>query len=459
MPWPCVQFDSHTQMHEYIKQTKMWNDEPVRKALARELVGHILRSNGKNPRCKVVLLLGKQTPNGVHSIYGTCPSNDALSSLSRFVEHFDQMPGFHQVIEEIAELEHQIAPPSVPEPAVTAAVANSAAAAAAAAAAADVTTVTDAATTDAATTTASATAENNTTAAAEGRSTKIANGKKGSGQVGKGSSKTSASGMAGFHASESNEAYNTPLAKGSRVTRTTAALGSSGAKQQQHVTKKQQPKREKRKKSNEETKPSSRSSSKKSSPPKKKAVKSQTDNKIPAFSTVCRLLKKAGFKLEGQPYHRVGIDPRNVSDIKKEKDIRAFRANLCEHGVCGVNLKSWNREEKLRVQQWVRTSIVESFVKETTALSPKSAIGLLMRLGFKYQLNALGTEDCYFLPNTKRKDGILGFNMFRLSGSQGLFSYLGHVGLPDNCKFDKISKTERASLELFLAEEKEIETV
>lgn len=443
MPWPGLQFDNHSQMYAYLNTTKMWNDHTVRTVLAYELINH-LRSSKNGSRSKVVLLLGKQTPNGMRSIYGTCPSNDALSGLSRFVESFDQTPGFRQVIEEIAELENQSATAREPM-AIT---------------------------------------SKDHTNISDNKTPKRANG--GLENAGREAPEKQ------HHTATAKDAKSTAQTPNARLNLDATSFSNPGTKKATPVpskrvsldnteaitpmrnpryndqsensgttsaTQKQQQRRgDKRKKTAEETKAPSKSL-KKSTSRKQKVVQSQTDDKLPTFITVRRLLKKAGFKLEGQPYHRAGIDPIDVADVKKGEDVNTLRANLCEHGVCGVNKKVWTTEEKLLVQKWVRTSIVKHFVQGATALSSNQAIGLLMRLGFKYRSNPLGTEHCYFLPNTEKKEGKLGFNMFKERGSHGLFAYLGHVGLPDDCKFDDISDIDRASLELFLAEEKDIETL
>ena len=178
----------------------------------------------------------------------------------------------------------------------------------------------------------------------------------------------------------------------------------------------------------------------------------------PTFSQVQRIFEKGGYSFEDDLFCLPDGNPnlnkhasKGHEYFEKEDD---FRQNLCQRGVVDRDL--WNDSDKTLIHQWVRMAVIKSadlnFNLPTDVveneISPSQTIKLLLKIGFKYVRSPF--SDVFLYPGIKTyKAGVEGITLFEKD--MDLQDHLARYGLPNNCKFDKISVSEHVSLEYFLS--------
>ena len=174
----------------------------------------------------------------------------------------------------------------------------------------------------------------------------------------------------------------------------------------------------------------------------------RTDEKIPTFDDVKGALVGLGYTFPRGKYCRPGYGSFLSSGDGCFNSEEAFRKYLCENGVEG-NSDKLNDEDRVSLVKWVRFAIVSS--KEFTGMFPDldplgtSVFKTLKALGIKreslYDAVLPGASDLH--------EGVTAF--LKYDGPGGLYEYLARHGLPEGLFFDRISKTDRLRLEIYLA--------
>ena len=185
------------------------------------------------------------------------------------------------------------------------------------------------------------------------------------------------------------------------------------------------------------------------------------EDMIPTFDDVRADLKKQNYVFRDDLYCRPGMDPKKnhmaMLGTDYFKDEQLFRENLCAFGVDG---KFPRRAEGL-IRKWVRHSIAKSIygkdeLPDHEPLSGNGAIRLLRRIGFKFFTTLTSG---YALPGVAANELVNGQNHFEERGQRGLWVYLARFGLPSSCALSELTAKELCSLELYLCEHDEIETL
>jgi hypothetical protein len=177
--------------------------------------------------------------------------------------------------------------------------------------------------------------------------------------------------------------------------------------------------------------------------------------RIPTFTKVKPLLKKAGYTFRKGIYCRPKGDPKKYPNAVEGNDYfateSAFREFLCRKGV-DCNGKEFKENDKENtITPWIRYNVITSRKDETILptlkITPKNALILLKnKLNFRY-ISEL--QSGYMLPGVAKKEAKHGVNTF--PEMPNLWVYLARHGLPDNCPFEKITPSDRLALEQFIA--------
>jgi len=222
--------------------------------------------------------------------------------------------------------------------------------------------------------------------------------------------------------------------------------------------------------------PSSSHKNKPRSPDPKKvtggeeAEEEDDGGKVPTFDDVKVLLQRAGYFFSEGVYCRPSKEKGSFADLEEGRyrfhDEMSFRKHLCQYGVTGDETL-WTEEEKSTIQLWVRRAIVvASTVRGKYPQSDKLSFGeawkLLEKLGFR---RAGANRSGFLFPDVRKEDMVEGVNMFLndrndvTMGTEGLTTNLARIGLPANCDFGTVSSRERLSLELYISDCDQVQTL
>jgi len=166
-------------------------------------------------------------------------------------------------------------------------------------------------------------------------------------------------------------------------------------------------------------------------------------------------LEKSGFSFKNRKFCRPNGDPSEHDSSEKGIDFfdteKEFRHHLCRYGL--DDDPCWTREERLLIYSWVRQAILHNVDKpgklpEYQELSSKEGLNLLRKLGFR--LEKLSTGHLWFGPGVDGSEGEMGENKFL--DEKDMRCHLARHGLPENCDFNRITDSERLSVELWLAD-------
>jgi hypothetical protein len=210
---------------------------------------------------------------------------------------------------------------------------------------------------------------------------------------------------------------------------------------------------------------------------KKQPPRKTIEISIPSFQDVRKILAKGGYQFsQDTPFCRPlepGMKPNEGFTCFSREDV--FRKHLCANGVnCFCSLSSsssassptsttdidfsetctcWTGDEKDLIYLWVRLAITSKPPGnyQVVLITAKEAMGLLRRIGFRYDDSFGG----HVLPGcVDPEEGVSGFHKDR-----DLLATLSRVGFPEGCNFDDLDEEEKLSLELFIATTNYVETL